>query len=75
MVKVEESKKFAPIVITLETEKEANLFHHIVNFCPDKEKFYDMKGYVATFEEVDRFRSSLWNEMQKVHQIEMKEDC
>lgn len=60
---------FRPVYIVLETEEETNLVHHIMNFCPNKERFYSMTDYKATFEEINSLRHDLWELLDKIHHL------
>ena len=56
------------VFITLESEEEIDLFYHIVNYSPRNESgWYSMAEYRATFKQLQDFKTTLWEMMDKVH--------
>ena len=70
-------KHITPITIVLETDKEVDLFFHIVNYAPRSEAgYYPFGGYKATFEEMNKFRKTLYDALRELDiEIRLVMDC
>ena len=58
-----------PVTIILGNKEELNIFHHIVNFNPSREIFYNMVDYEVTYEQIQGLRLKIWLKIEKLNKL------
>lgn len=67
-MKIEEKRKeFIPITITIETEKEARIFYHLVNWIPSEREWMEYGDVCSiTRDELEEFRHYAWSRFRSL---------